>query len=168
MQGKKVLLGRSTRGSANASFEDYKVRIHWYFGGGVIGICMLFGVVRATGLTIHVPAQIRFVSPGIVRETDTPGSIPSVKVSSLSANFTVSGSASNLINIDVANISVNETNSNTKFRCAYAGSNFGPCSIVGASAPGVGKTLSVNVEPSKASPIGEPEIPTFLVTVTYQ
>lgn len=145
------------------------MRIHWIFGSFVILEFMSVGILQAIGVTISVPTQIRFISPGIVHET-TGLTAPVVKVNGISENFTIAGSASNLINIDVEGVPAGAAGGQTKMKCAYAGSAYGPCTLFGVTAPGPGKSLSVGIEPGQTNTgaSGKTVIPTVSVIVTYQ
>ena len=143
------------------------MRIHWFFGGAVLGASLMFGALHATGLTASIPAQIRFVSHSRAQAISTLSAAPDtgtgsqITASRISAAFLIAGSPANLVHISV-------TGGDANLSCSYNGAAAGPCDIAGAPASGAGKTLTVNMQPDRHPDGANVAIPQLAVVVTYQ
>ena len=85
------------------------------------------------------------------------------------ANITIAGSATQTVNISVGGYTANRGVTPSAATCAYNGGASGSCTIVGAAAPGTGKTLLVGVSAAANATraAGSTSTPSFTITVVY-
>ena len=84
-------------------------------------------------------------------------------------DITIAGSTTQTVNISAGSYTANNGVTPQNAKCAYNGGAEVACSIVGAAAPGAGKTLKLGTEAvvNGTQAAGSSAAPTFVVTVVY-
>ena len=122
-----------------------------------------FGTVTASNASTY-----RISTAGAVSTVTGTGT--SISGSPHAASITLSGSSSQLMNISAGLYTANNGVTPSNASCAYNGGASGACSIIGAAAPGAGKTLLVGVDVAAdgTQAAGTSAAPTFTITAVYQ
>jgi hypothetical protein len=160
----------------------------------VISIIVFLGTRQALGNTQSVTASITFAAPMTLTKnadinfgtvtagapgtyTITPAGVLSasepganLRSTTSAGSITIAGSATQLINISEGSHTADGGVTLANVKCAYNGGASGSCTIIGAAAPGAGRTLllGADVVVNGTQATGSTVAPTLTVAVVYQ